>query len=64
LIGKVIDHAPSILHVACTFADFILHIYVALTAKLEAANKALAEERASQQVTDQALRASSSPTML
>jgi hypothetical protein len=38
---------PSIIHVACTFADFILHIYVALTAKLEAANKALVDEKTS-----------------
>jgi hypothetical protein len=38
-----------------SFVDFILHIYVASTANLEAANKALAEERASQQVVEQAL---------
>jgi hypothetical protein len=35
-------------------ADFILLMCVALTAKLEAANKAFAEEKASRQVVDQA----------
>jgi hypothetical protein len=49
---------PSLLDATCAFADFILPICVALTAKLEATNKALAEERASRQVADQALRAS------
>jgi hypothetical protein len=41
-----------------TFADFILHICVALTANLKAANKALAGEKASQQVANQALQTS------
>jgi hypothetical protein len=40
-----------------SFTDFILHICVALIANLEAANKALAEERASWQVAEQSLQA-------
>jgi hypothetical protein len=40
------------IHAACSFADFTLHIYVPLPTKLEATNKALAEERASRQVVD------------
>jgi hypothetical protein len=50
-IGKVIG-PPSMIHAACSFADFTLHIYVPLPTKLEATNKALAEERASRQVVD------------
>jgi hypothetical protein len=57
LIGKVIGPTASILHATCIFVDFILHICVPSIAKMEAANKALAEERASRQVADQALQA-------
>jgi hypothetical protein len=41
-----------------SFIDFIVLIYVALIANLEAANKVLDEEKASWQVVDQALQAS------
>jgi hypothetical protein len=54
---EVMSPTLSILQVACIFVDFILHICVASTAKLEAVNKALVEERASWQVVDQALSA-------
>jgi septal ring factor EnvC (AmiA/AmiB activator) len=56
-IRKVIG-PPSLLHAICPFADFILQICVALTAKVEAAEKALAEEKAAHQVVDQALQTS------
>jgi hypothetical protein len=56
-IGKVIV-PPSLLHATCSFADCSLHIYVGLSAKLEATNKALAKEKAAQHVADQALWAS------
>jgi hypothetical protein len=52
------NRPPSLLHATCSSANFILLTCIALTAKLEAAEKALAEERAAQQVTDQALQAS------
>jgi hypothetical protein len=39
-----------------SFADFILHICLATTANLEAANKVLGEERASRQLAKQALQ--------
>jgi hypothetical protein len=50
-IGKVIG-PPSLLHTTHAFADHICHTCVALTAKLEAANKALAEERSARQVVN------------
>jgi hypothetical protein len=56
-IGKVIG-PPSLLHTTRDFVDHILHICVALTVKLEAANKALTEERATRQVPNQILWAS------
>jgi hypothetical protein len=40
-----------------SFADFILHICVALSANLEATKKALAEERASQQIAEHVFQA-------
>jgi hypothetical protein len=47
---------PSILHDICTFCWFYSsYLHVALTAKLEVANKKLAEEKTSQQVANQAL---------
>jgi Asp-tRNA(Asn)/Glu-tRNA(Gln) amidotransferase B subunit len=55
-IRKVIG-LPSLLQTT-SFVDRILHIHIALSAKLEAANKALAKERATRQVADQALQAS------
>jgi hypothetical protein len=56
-IGKVIG-PPSLLHTTYSFANHVLHLYVALAAKLEVANKALAEERVDRQVVGQALWAS------
>jgi hypothetical protein len=40
LIGKVIG-PPSLLHDTCSFADFILLTRIALSAKLEAAERRL-----------------------
>jgi hypothetical protein len=54
LIGKV-RGLPSLLQTTCSFVDHILHICVALSSKLEAANKALAKEKAARQVVDQDL---------
>jgi hypothetical protein len=56
-IGKVMG-SPSLFHATCSFADRILLMCVALSTKLEVANKALSKERATRQVADQALRAS------
>jgi hypothetical protein len=59
------SHSFNPYYSLASFTDFILHICVALTANLEAANKALVEERASQQVAEQALRAAQeSPSTL
>jgi hypothetical protein len=55
-IRKVI--CPSLLHASLSSADFILLTHIALTAKLEVVERALAEERAVRQVVDQALEAS------
>jgi hypothetical protein len=71
LIEKVTD-PPSLLLATHSFIYFFIFVYVALTAKLEAAEKvladeraarlaadqSLAEERAARQVADQSLRAS------
>jgi hypothetical protein len=43
-IGKVTG-PPSLLHATCSSANFILLTCIALTAKLEVAEKALVEER-------------------
>jgi hypothetical protein len=43
-IRKVI--CPSLLHASLSSADFILLTHIALTAKLEVVERALAEERA------------------
>jgi hypothetical protein len=56
--NKKVIGPPSMLHATCAFVDYILLVCVALTAKLEAANKALTEERAARQVANQALHAS------
>jgi hypothetical protein len=56
-IGKVMG-SPSLFHATCSFADRILLMCVALSTKLEVANKTLSKERATRQVADQALRAS------
>jgi hypothetical protein len=53
-IGKVIGPSP-LLQTICSFTDHILCIYIALVAKLETTNKALAKERDAQQVIDLAL---------
>jgi hypothetical protein len=44
MIGKVNDLTPSIPYVVFTLSDLFLYLLVALTAKLEAVNKVLAEE--------------------
>jgi hypothetical protein len=55
-IGKVTG-PPSLLHATCSSANFILLTCIALTAKLEVAEKALVEERVARWVADQTLRA-------
>jgi hypothetical protein len=54
LIEKVTS-PPSPLQAAHSFTDFFAFVYVALTAKLEAVEKALANERAARLITDQSL---------
>jgi hypothetical protein len=54
LIGKVTG-PTSLLQDAHSFVDFFIFVYVALTAKLEAAEKALADERAARLIADQSL---------
>jgi hypothetical protein len=46
---------PSLLQDTCSFANFFTLLCVALTAKLEAAKKALVEEKDSRLVADQSL---------
>jgi hypothetical protein len=45
-------NSPSLLQATSSFAAYILLICVAMTAKLEVVNKALAKERAAPQVAD------------
>jgi hypothetical protein len=54
LNGKVTS-PPSLLQDTYTFADFFIFIYVALIAKLEVAEKALANERAAHEIADRSL---------
>jgi hypothetical protein len=51
LNGKVTSPL-SLLQDICSFANFFIFIYVALTAKLEATEKALADERATRLIAD------------
>jgi hypothetical protein len=54
LIGKV-TNSLSLLQDAHSFADLSIFLYVALTAKLEVVEKALADERVSRLIVDQSL---------
>jgi hypothetical protein len=54
LVGKVTG-PPSLLQDTHSFADFFVLVCVALTAKLEAIEKALVEEKAARLVADQFL---------
>jgi hypothetical protein len=54
LIGKVTG-PPSLLHDTCSSANSSIIVCVAMTARLEATEKALAEERAAWPVVDQSL---------
>jgi hypothetical protein len=54
LIGKVSDYL-SLLQDAHSFADLIIFVYVALTAKLKAVEKAPAEERAARLIVNQSI---------
>jgi hypothetical protein len=56
--GRKVIGPPSLLHATCSSTDFSLLTRIALTAKLEATKKALAEERDVRQVANQALQAS------
>jgi hypothetical protein len=51
---KVID-PPSLLQDTCSFADFFPFVCIALTVRLEAAEKALVEERIAELAADQPL---------
>jgi hypothetical protein len=51
LIGKVTD-SLLLLQDAHSFTDLFIFVYVALTAKLVAAEKALADERAARLITN------------
>jgi hypothetical protein len=54
LNGKVTS-PPSLLQDTCSFANFFILVFVDLTARLEAVEKALSEERAAQLAIDQSL---------
>jgi hypothetical protein len=54
LNGKVIS-PPSLLQDTCSFADLLCLVFVALTAQLEEAEKALSEERVARLTADQSL---------
>jgi hypothetical protein len=54
LNGKV-TRPPSLLQDISSSTDFTLLTHIALAAKLEAADKALAEERAARQIANQSL---------
>jgi hypothetical protein len=57
-IEKVTNPTSSIPYVVFSLSDSFLYPHVPLIAKLEVANKALAEEKASRQVADHAIWAS------
>jgi hypothetical protein len=75
-LNRKVIGPPSLLQDTCSFADVLIFVLVALTARLEAAEKALseetvaqlaanqplAEEKAAQQIIDQALRSSQETT--
>jgi hypothetical protein len=52
---KKVTNPLSLLQDICSFADFLILVLVALVAHLEAAEKALSKERATQLVADQSL---------
>jgi hypothetical protein len=52
---KKVTNPLSLLQDICSFADFLILVLVALVARLEAAEKALSKERATQLVADQSL---------
>jgi hypothetical protein len=54
LNGKVIG-PHSLFQDAHSYADFFIFVYITLTAKLEAAEKALADERAARLIANQSL---------
>jgi hypothetical protein len=54
LIRKV-TCPPPLVQDACSSTDFTLLTHIALTAKLEVAKKALAEEKAARQIANQSL---------
>jgi hypothetical protein len=54
LIMKVTCH-PLLLQNTCSSTNFTRLTYIALTSKLEVAEKALVEERAARQIADQSL---------
>jgi hypothetical protein len=54
LTGKVSD-SLSLLQDAYSFADLFIFVYIALTAKLEATENALANERAARLIVDRSL---------
>jgi hypothetical protein len=54
-LNKKVTSPPSLLQDTCSLADFFIFVYVALTAKLEAAKKALADEKTARQLADRSL---------
>jgi hypothetical protein len=55
MIGKVTDLTSFVPYVVFTLSDLFSYLCVAMTTKLEVANKALAEEKASRQVPNRDL---------